>query len=885
MNLPSRRCAWLMFIAASAILILIASCAGAVPEPPAPLRIAYLDFTKDASMDRYESIALPEGIDREAVERYRRISAITVAPGERRHYVFGDNISGYWDGLTHSYRRGNGYQIGESVVLAEIASAADGVLLNRRIGAETAVLRPGEITHRYPGFEETMYLFAGEHSMSVEVAAENGPAVISFFPAFTASLSRYEYRVEDGVFLLIPSRLNDEVPAVIAISASVPVMMGEDLASSLGREGGGASLAPLTGSTGTAAGARLTGVSDSEIAAADRDIRNAVKVSDRSPLLSFTSLSPVERAEFFVSFGYDLDDALDRAKRVRSRGRENHLEAILELELSSRIQFPDEQLERALFWSTYSGYTMVTRQYGTGIWAGLPWFRQNWGRDTFIALPGILLTTARFDEARDVLDTFARFQNLDEDDANYGRVPNRVNNPEDIIYNTTDGTPWLIREAEEYLHYSGDTAFAPRILELARHYIDGAMVNFVGEDGLLHHDDADTWMDARIANDLPWSARGDRAVEIQALWYTALRSAASIARLSGEDELAAGWDALADRAKASFEELFWNGEALADRIDAEGVADYKLRPNQLMAISVPYLGDISDGNFIDPAVQAAVTSRSVNGLLYPWGIASLDPEHPYFHPRHDQTGMYHKDAAYHNGTIWGWNAGPALTAMLRFGAADLSAELLASLADQINQLGTLGSMSELIEPLPDDDGNLVPSGTFSQAWSVSEFTRVVYQDLIGFRPRLLDGRVALAPMLPEGVLPAGSTLEARLAYGDGEALELTVRREAGGATEYQIRRADGAGGAAASVLEFSAFRPEAGWFSAEFPLSADELVITVEADGTPVTAGDWRPVFPAFPEMTARLGFRDAAADAQRTYPAMEEPNYLQRIIEAGEFR
>jgi glycogen debranching enzyme len=864
----------------SLISLLMISC-GPEPDPVEPLRIAYLDYRKDGTMDLSNVVPAAPWITEDVIFRYERVASIDIPAGDRSQYVFGDNISGYWDGVSHSYRRGNGYQIRESVILADIASAAGGRLLNRRTDAVSAELRPGEIAHQYPGYRENLFLLSGEHAMALELVSEGAPAHLSFFPALATSLSRYDYKVEEGVFLLIPSRIRDDVPAVIAISASVPLRMGENLASSLGRLAED-SLLPMT--ENSPAEPLLSALGMEEIEGSDQDVRNALKISEQSPLLSFTTEEPVQSARFYVSFGYDEAEALDRARRVREGGIDSHRAEIRKLLLTSRISFPDENLERALYWSMYSGYTMVTRQYGTGIWAGLPWFRQNWGRDTFIALPGILLANGRFEEARDVLDTFARFQNLNTEDENYGRVPNRVNNPEDIIYNTTDGTPWLIREAEEYLQYSGDLEFAGEILDLARHYINGALENYVGEDGLLYHDDADTWMDARIANNEPWSARGDRAVEIQALWYTALRSAATIARIEARSDLADEWEALADRVRVSFLAQFWDGETLADRIRPDGSADRKLRPNQLMAISVPSLGRPGSGDFLPPATQAAVLRNSANGLLYPWGIASLDPEHPYFHPRHDRSGMFHKDAAYHNGTIWGWNAGPALTALLRFGEEELSARLIQNLAYQINDLGARGTMSELVEPFPAENGSLVPSGTFSQAWSVSEFTRVLFQDLMGFRPRLLENTVSLAPMIPEALLPPGGSINARLAFGQDEALDIRVSRNPEGVSEYRISRADGTDGIERKLV-MSVFHIREGWRSAEFSLGEGEIVIRADSRGNVISGGTWAAVFPAFPETLGSLAFRDAAADAAREFPAMGESNYLQEIIKAGEFR
>lgn len=867
------------------------SCATAVEEEPEPVRIASLAFQKGDSTMNYPSVSfhsdglpresLPAGASMEDVEHFMGTAAIEIPPGERRQYVFGDNISGYLELFTHSYRRGNGYQIAESTVVADVAAARNGSLLNRRIDAGKAVLYPGFIRHEYDRAHETLSLFAESHSMALNVASpdDGDAAIFSFFPAFKTSLSRYNVEVEDDVFLLIPHRLSDDHPSVIAISSDVPVTLGENLRASLGRE-------PLETSVflqesgdagpGEAVPVRLQELGGEELEQSERDVRNALKISDHSPLLSFTTVEKVHSAGLYISFGMDRDQALEAARHARSRGLEDHLKEIFDITLSSNIRSGNPLLDSSLYWSLYSGYSMVTRQYGTGIWAGLPWFRQNWGRDTFIALPGILLVNGRFDDARAVLHNFTRFQNRDEEDVNYGRVPNRVNNPDDIIYNTTDGTPWLLREALEYIHYSGDTGFAPEILETARHYILGAEKNYLGEDGLLHHDDADTWMDARIAGNEPWSARGSKAVEIQALWYTALKSSAEIARLSGDAELAEEWERMARRTQQAFVEQFWDGEALADRIRPDGSVDTKLRPNQLMAISVPFLGELDDRSFLSPEQEAAAVQNTVNGLLYPYGIASLNPEHPYFHPHHDQTGMFHKDAAYHNGTVWGWNAGPALTALLKIGDGEISSKLILNLADQIINMGTAGSMSELLDALPDENGRPIPSGTFSQAWSVSEYARVLLQDLVGFRPRLLDNTLHLAPRIGEKILPPGEELSARLAFGNGEYLNLRAAREENGNTIYVVQN----GSQRDYNLAMSIYDSNRGWVTNTYRIDGG-AELSVREDDT----SDWTVVYPAFPSVLNSLEFRDPEKDSMRDFPAMAEQNYLQKIIQNGEFR
>jgi hypothetical protein len=208
---------------------------------------------------------------------------------------------------------------------------------------------------------------------------------------------------------------------------------------------------------------------------------------------------------------------------------------------------------------------------------------------------------------------------------------------------------------------------------------------------------------------------------------------------------------------------------MADRLRADGSADRKLRPNQLMLATIPF------DDFLPPTVQARVTRNAVAGLLYPYGIASLSQDDPYFHPRHENPAFHHKDAAYHNGTIWGWNAGFTVTALTRFGYQDLSWALTQNLGRQILGLGTLGNMSENLDALPHEGGRLQPSGTFAQSWSVAEYARNGYQDYVGFRPDLPAGTLAFVPAIPASWQRFGALLP----FGAGEEVAVDFRRRQG----------------------------------------------------------------------------------------------------------
>ncbi len=449
--------------------------------------------------------------------------------------------------------------------------------------------------------------------------------------------------------------------------------------------------------------------------------------------------------KIIINFGSDKPMLADVIKKYNNPDKlsENIKDFFYDMLKRCYVKTDNDLFDKALMWSIVSGNSMVnTRFSGTGIYAGFPWFQQNWGRDTFISLPGVLLVTGRFDESKAVLKTFSDYQNKDDTKKMYGRIPNRVQG-KSIIYNTTDGTPFMIREAYEYLQYTGDTEYAKAMYEVAKLAAAGAEKNYVDKDGFLTHDDPDTWMDARISGKQPWSARGNRAVEIEALWYNQLLLTSKLAALAGDNKARDEYLAKAQKVKESFNKVFWNDKQkmLFDRLREDNSQDSKVRPNQYLAYTVPDEPIMSDDK------AALMVKNATERLVFPYGVISLETKDKYFHPYHENP-MYHKDSAYHNGTIWGWNAGPAISSITDFGYQDFAFALTENLSDQIINQGCAGSMSENMDAIPGKDGKVKLTGTYSQAWSVSEFTRNFYQSYAGIKPRLLDNKVIVKPKFP-----------------------------------------------------------------------------------------------------------------------------------------
>lgn len=716
--------------------------------------------------------------------------AIRIPAGERAQFVATDNLDGYYEGYTAAYRGGVGYRIGDVSLLADRASFVDGRLLDRT-RAQSATIEPWGDRADYAGAHEALMLHAHRHALSLRVESARA-ATLAVLPLWNRRADDVTLTMRDGIALIAPRAGHADATPLpfVAVSADAPFRVrllpaGAVAATAVfspapprgaGRREGVPSAGRPSRSGEEARAARVPLALSSSRGGEGKALDAEAATPTRAPALTLASgtlapliesAAPVSRFTVHLAFAASAGEAIAAARALAAQdGWRAELDARRAVLTRAWLHTPDDAYNRALLWAEASAQSFVVDEFGAGIWAGLPWFRDNWGRDTFIALPGTLLVEGRFAEARAVLDAFAsRQKHGDPADPDEGRIPNRVAR-DGVIYNTVDGTPWMIRAGDLYLRYSGDATYVAPLRTLIRRYVDGALRHHVDADGLLTHGDADTWMDARIAGRQAWSPRDNRAVEVQALWYTVLEIGAALARRDGDTAEAQRYAALARRARDAFLRRFWDGTTMADHLRVDGTRDTRLRPNALLLASIPF------APFVPATIQADVLRRTVSALLFPYGIASLDPADPYFHPRHQDPAHYHKDAAYHNGTVWGWNAGFTVTALAAFGQQQLAWALSRNLADQILHLGTRGSMSELLDALPDAHGDPVPSGTYAQAWSVAEFARNAYQDYLGFRPDLLDGTLAFVPALPR----AWTHVAARLPYGRDEALDLVVDR-------------------------------------------------------------------------------------------------------------
>ena len=394
---------------------------------------------------------------------------------------------------------------------------------------------------------------------------------------------------------------------------------------------------------------------------------------------------------------------------------------------------------KALAWLILTSDELVTRQHGGwGIYAGFPWFTDFWGRDMFISMPGTILCTGQFDVAKNILESFAKYMDVDPKSETYGRVPNRLN-LEGILYNTTDGTPRFVMQVYDYLCYTGDKAFVKAIYNKVKIATDAPFAKYVDDNGFLTHADADTWMDAKRQNVRPCSPRGNRASDIQALWYNQLVCAARLATIIGKADDARRWSEAAERLKANFQRMFIADGVITDHLNADGTRDAQIRPNTM------YAYDLVD----DVDIRRADIRTTWSHLVYPWGVGSLDQMDEAFHPYHEQWHRYHKDDAYHNGTVWLWQNGMAMQRMIEFGQKDKAYRLFQNMNRQAMRHGAIGSLSECADAwLRPGQTRSRLTGTFLQSWSNSEQIRVWSQWFLGVRPDMLNSKVVIAPRIP-----------------------------------------------------------------------------------------------------------------------------------------
>lgn len=347
--------------------------------------------------------------------------------------------------------------------------------------------------------------------------------------------------------------------------------------------------------------------------------------------------------------------------------------------------------------------------------AGYHWFT-DWGRDTMISLEGLTLSTGRYTEAGWILRTFAYY-------VRDGLIPNMFpEGKKEGLYHTADATMWFFHALDRYLDATGDREtlrlILPTLVNIINFHIKGTRfgIGVDEQDGLLRQGAEGyqlTWMDAKVGDWVVTPRRG-KAVEINALWYNALRLMETWLGEEGNESDAQTMKVAAERAYQSFNERFWyaQGNYLYDVVDGEQGDDTACRPNQLLAFSLPH--PVLQQDRWAPVLEIVNTRLST-----PVGLRSLSPGHPDYKSKYFGD-LRSRDAAYHQGTVWAWLIGPFIDAWLRVHPADRQGarRFLRGFEPHLNE-GCIGSISEVF----DAEEPFTQRGCVAQAWSVAEVLR------------------------------------------------------------------------------------------------------------------------------------------------------------------
>ncbi|HQU85213.1 MAG TPA: amylo-alpha-1,6-glucosidase [Pyrinomonadaceae bacterium] len=359
---------------------------------------------------------------------------------------------------------------------------------------------------------------------------------------------------------------------------------------------------------------------------------------------------------------------------------------------------------------------IVSRGAGKTIIAGYPWF-SDWGRDTMIALPGLTLATNRAEIAKQILLEFSL--HISE-----GMIPNRFPDAGEIPeYNTVDATLWYFEAIRAYVEKTGDYDFVreslyEKLVNVVEWHLRGTRFNIhVDTDGLLCAGEKPwqlTWMDAKIG-DISFTPRMGKPVEIQALWFNALKIMQDFAEQFEDEENRKNYEATAEMAKHSFNALFWNEaeNCLFDVVD-NGEKDGAIRPNQIFAVS------LKNAILTDEEKVRKVVETVENKLLTPVGLRSLSAENEQYCPIYIGS-PFQRDSCYHQGTVWAWLIGGFVDAYRKVFPENEAKveEILKGFESHLREAG-IGQISEIF----DADAPHNARGCFAQAWSVAEVLRV-----------------------------------------------------------------------------------------------------------------------------------------------------------------
>lgn len=378
----------------------------------------------------------------------------------------------------------------------------------------------------------------------------------------------------------------------------------------------------------------------------------------------------------------------------------------------------------------YSADNFIVKRNSTNaksIIAGYHWF-SDWGRDSMISLTGLTLVTKRFNEAKSILKTFIK--NLDQ-----GLIPNYFNDRENsITYNSVDSSLWLFHSVYKYLEYTNDDKFIyfnvyNKLRNIIDWYIHGTKHNIkMDSDYLISAYDKDfqlTWMDAKLKDNI-FTQRAGKPVEINILWFNALKTMELLSERYNEDSLI--YKELASKVKDSFINKYWCSEnnCLYDCINIDNSFDNSIRPNQILALSMPF-------QIFEKEKEVLILKSIEENLLTPYGLRTLSFKDNNYIGKYEGD-VFARDSAYHQGTVWSWIMGSYITAFMRIhNDKNKALKILETLIKHFKNDYGIANIAEIF----DGDFPHTPRGCIAQAWSIAELIRCMYEDIYSLKPLLL----------------------------------------------------------------------------------------------------------------------------------------------------
>jgi glycogen debranching enzyme len=413
--------------------------------------------------------------------------------------------------------------------------------------------------------------------------------------------------------------------------------------------------------------------------------------------------------------------------------RAARMEALLD---ASYIRTSDPELSKALCWFKLSLDALIIQAKDTFAVSGIPWDGALYGRDNAQSIAGIGLATGDFAATRSIIRSLGRWQESSPARADYGRIPDRVLHGA-ASYDGADIGPWFVREMYEHITYANDTALVRELYPLVKRGIEGTLKYHRDWNNLLVHGDAETWMSAKIpgTHRTVFVPRGNRASEIQLLWYFQQLIGSFLAAYVGDAANETRWAELAKETSASFNDFFVDTvrNIVYDHIAADGKAGTDVRPNPMFCLEI----------INSEAIQQSMIKTLINSMVYRHGFGTLDHRDLHFRPYSGN------DESMFNGPVWTWLAGQLAYTLSRYDRQDFSYQIMEQMVHHAMTKGMVGTLPAMMDVLP-RPGTTEPqaAGADASLTGMAEFVRAFYQDYLGLHIDAPSNQISIQPKLP-----------------------------------------------------------------------------------------------------------------------------------------